>query len=111
MNCGEVCGVHSSEGWCTVPGWEAGGRDADGLQHATGSELLHCPLGVKPGHNTISQQPVSSVQHSPSQSDQKRRENQQMQTQGESCSREGVLEVIGLDAADVVGCGCIQGLH
>lgn len=32
----------------TVPGWEASCTDADGLQHSTSSQLLHCSLWIKP---------------------------------------------------------------
>lgn len=32
-----------------VPGGEASSRDPDGLQHTTGSQLLHSSLRVKPG--------------------------------------------------------------
>lgn len=81
----------------SVPGRITCSTDADGLQHTARSQLLHRPPGVK------SEQGTETELTSPPSLQRKDKERKDVQ--------KSLFEIVGLNAADVVRSGAVEGVH
>lgn len=90
----------------SLPGWITCSTDTNCLQHPTGSQLLHCPLRVK----TIREDFVLFLYPVKHNFNWKCCTRTELWRPTEDLHK-SLLEVVGFDAADIVGSGAVQGVH